>query len=449
LSRTVLIVEDEAPLRTSMAIALRRAGFAVSEAEGASSARLILDQEVIDVVVTDLRLLDGDGLAVLAHARERAPEAEVLIVTAFGTIETAVEAMRLGARDFIQKPFAPERLVHSVQRAAEHGRLASEVRRLGEARAGRSELVAKSRPMQEVLRRIDQASASRSVLILGETGTGKELVARAIHAAGARGEPFVVVNCAGLSETFLESELFGHVPGAFTGALGARRGLLADADGGTVFLDEVGEIALSVQAKLLRFLQFGEVRPLGSDHTQNIRARIVAATNRDLAQQVAAKGFREDLLYRLDVFRIELPPLRERLDDLPELTAQLLGRIGRALHRPQIQVDPRVIGHLAGYSWPGNVRELENVLERAVLTGSGPVLLPEHLPLPAANGGGRPSSTPALTLADVERRHILAVLDSVRGDRRRAVQILGISRATLRRKLIEYGRAEVGEDEEE
>lgn len=448
MTRSILLVEDEAPLRASIAIALKRAGFEVSEAEGVAQAKESLNRSVFDVVVTDLRLIDGDGLAVLAHVRERAPETETVIVTAYGTIETAVEAMRLGAHDFLLKPFSPERLVHTVQLAIEHGHLASEVRRLGRSRALDSELVAVSPAMREVARRIEQAARSRSVLILGETGTGKEVVARAIHDAQNPAAPFVVVNCAGLNETLLDSELFGHVPGAFTGAASARRGLLARADGGTVFLDEVGDITLPVQAKLLRFLQFGEVRPLGSDRTQHIRAQIIGATNRDIEQLVRERTFREDLFYRLDVFRIELPPLRRRLEDLPDLARHLLDRIARALHRPPSELTPGAIARLAEYRWSGNVRELENVLERAMLTTNTRTLRGEDLPIPARRAAPGEERSVGATLAEVEKSHILSVLDANGGDRRRALEVLGISRSTLRRKLIEYGRAEESEDDE-
>jgi len=430
----ILLVEDEAPLRASMKIALVRAGYDVTDVGSRGEAERALEQEGFDVVLTDLWLPDGDGIEVLGIARERAPQAQVLIVTAFASVDTAVEAMRNGAFDFVKKPFGPEQLVRRVEIALQQRRLTAELERLGTDGDAMSAIAGRSNPMEEVRAQIRVAAVARAVLVQGETGTGKELVARAIHEASACDGAFVVVNCAGLSESIMDSELFGHVRGAFTGAETARRGLLEEAHQGTLFLDELGELPLPLQAKLLRFLQFGEVKPLGSNRTAKVQTRVVAATNRDLREEVEARRFREDLLYRLDVMRIDLPPLRRRLDDLPELCDRLLERVASHLGQQRPSISTPAVERLGKYRWPGNVRELENILERAMLMSRGQDLLPEHFGfIPEA------SSEPE-TLADVERRHILGVLDDVGGDRKQACDRLAISMSTMRRKLIEYGR---------
>ena len=436
MSAHVLIVEDEEPLRISMAIALKRGGYDVAEAGTVRAAVALLEQEAFDLVVSDLRLPDGDGLEVLRHAGELVPDARVLIMTAYGTVKTAVEAMQGGAFDFVQKPFAPEQLMHRVERALEHGRMSSELRRLSRATDPTVDIVGRSAPMQLVRQRIEQAAGSRTVLICGETGTGKELVARAIHTTDDSTGTFVVVNCAGISESVMDSELFGHVRGAFTGAITSRRGLLEEADGGTLFLDEVGEIPPTMQAKLLRFLQFGEVRPIGSNRTTKVKVRVLAATNRNLKEEAAKGNFREDLVYRLDVMRVNLPPLRERLDDLPELCSRLLARVAAQLHKRPPTISEAAVAHLSQGRWRGNVRELENVLERAILTAGQSDLEPEHFVLDHA---GHATAPQAQALADVERSHIVGVIERAHGDRAAACEILGISRSTLRRKLIEYG----------
>jgi len=438
MSASVLIVEDEAPLRASMAIALKRASFDVTQVGTVADARAAIDGEPFDVVITDLRLPDGDGLMVLDFLRQAAPGTPAVMVTAFGSVQTAVEAMQLGAHDFVQKPFGPERLVHTVQRAIDHGRLAAKVERLEVRQDPASSLVGTSAPMRQVAELIRRSADARAVLILGETGTGKELVARSVHAAADASSPFVVVNCAALSETMLDSELFGHVKGSFTGAAGARKGLLEEADGGSLFLDEMGELPMNLQAKLLRFLQFGEVRRLGSNKTLKIRARIVAATNRDLQKEVREGRFREDLYYRLNVFEIRLPPLRERTEDLPELCRQLLGRVAGELGRPTPTIGDDALDAIRGQRWPGNVRELENALERAMLLAGGGPISAEHFP--GGDGATAPSAAKLEPLEVVEKRHILGILDIVGGDKRRAADVLEISRSTLRRKLIEYGR---------
>ena len=445
MSRSVLIVEDEAPLRASMSIALKRAGFEVTQADTVEAARTAIANEPFDAVVTDLRLPDGDGLAVLETLRDTVPGTPAVMVTAFGSVQTAVEAMQLGAHDFVQKPFGPERLVHTVRRAIDHRRLEAEVRRLGGGGLSPLLQLGQSAAMQDVAHLIEQSVGARAVLIQGETGTGKELVARAVHAGGDPSTPFVVVNCAALSETMLDSELFGHVKGAFTGAAGARKGLFEDADGGALFLDEIGEMPLPLQAKLLRFLQFGEVRRLGSNRTVAIRTKIIAATNRDLRVDAAAGRFREDLYYRLNVFEIRVPPLRERMVDIPDLCAALLERIAPELGRPPPKLGSAAVEQIRAYGWPGNVRELENALERAMLLARGKDLGPEHFALIRTSPGAQTSILE--TLEVVERRHIIAVLEHVDNDKRRAAEVLGISRSTLRRKLIEYGRWVPAEDD--
>jgi DNA-binding NtrC family response regulator len=448
---TILLVEDEAPLRTSLTIGLHRDGHAVIAAATVAAARGALEREPIDLVLVDLRLPDGDALDVLAALPEDGPAA--VVMTAYGTIETAVEAMRRGAFDFLAKPFGPERLAASVGRALEHRRLRAELRRRRAEAA--PALVGDGAAMVELRRRIAQAAAARVVLVSGETGSGKDLVARAVHEAGRPDAPFVVVNCAALPGALIESELFGHARGAFTGADRARRGLVAEADGGTVFLDEIGEVPLALQPRLLRFLETGEIRPVGADRATRVDVRIVAATHRDLAAEVERGAFRRDLLYRLDGFPIAVPPLRARLEDVPALCDELGGRIARRLGRPARRLGVEALAVLAGYGWPGNVRELEHCLERVALLAEedgdeagerveagevDPELVAACMPEepPGREASDEMAGVPPL--AEVERAHILAALDACGGDRSRAAAALGISRSTLRRKLIAYGR---------
>lgn len=442
---SILIVEDEAPLRQSLNIGLRRAGHEVVDVGTVAEAERLLQHEIFDLVVLDLRLPDGDGMSLLTTIRNLRPETAVIMMTAYGSVNVAVDAMRVGASDFLEKPFGHERLVATVDRALEHSRLRAELRRRGEQAA--ADIVGDSPAMREVRNRVRQAADARVVLVTGETGTGKNLVARAIASERDADLPFVVVHCGSLPDT-IDSELFGHVRGAFPGA-DARRGLLREAEGGTVFFDEIATIPAELQPKLLRFLDEGEIRPVGADRATRTRCRVVVATSRDLASEVKAGRMRQDLLHRLDVFRVALPPLRERIDDLPALTEYLLARLASRLGRPPLQIEAAALDVLRAHDWPGNVRELEHTIERALLLSDDGTLTADLLEpfveeaSTADSGeidavsGARGSTVP---LATVEREHILRVLDAMRGDRTATAKALGISRSTLRRKLISYDR---------
>lgn len=435
---SVLIVEDEASLRTTMRIALNRAGYQTETAECCAAARQALDHRIFDLCIVDLRLPDGDGLELLSWIADRGLDLATVVVSAYGSVETAVEAMRLGAHDFVQKPFAAEELIASAARALEHLRLRAELqRRGGPLLDPRAELVGDSDAIARVRELIPRAAEARVVLVTGETGTGKDLVARAIHATRSPQAPFVIIDCGSLPELVVESELFGHVPGAFPGAERARRGLIGEADGGTAFFNEVGEVPLNMQMRLLRFLESSEVRAVGSDRARRVDCSVIAATHRDLAADVAAERFRQDLLYRLDVFRIALPPLRERLEDLPALCERLLGRIARGLRREIPELDSDAIEALRDHAWPGNVRELEHALERAMLLTQGEPL-PADLLVDAMEFRGDGPDDAIRSLAEVEQEHIMKVLEECGGDRSRAARMLGIARSTLRRKLMSY-----------
>jgi DNA-binding NtrC family response regulator len=399
--------------------------------------------------VTDLRLGRLDGIALLRSLRAELPDAQVVVVTAFGSLDTAVEAIRAGAFDYVSKPFRMEEICATVRRALEaHSDGAAPG---PDADADTARILGRSAAMTSVFTAIARvASLKTSVLIQGETGTGKELVARAIHEAGARSDgPYVTVNCASLPEGVLESELFGHVKGAFTGAAADRKGLFEAADGGTILLDEIGDMPLGVQAKLLRVLESGEVRPVGSTDARTVDVRVLAATHRDLLRAVADGTFRQDLLFRLNAVTIPIPPLRERAGDVRLLTTHFLRHHARAAGRPHApEVTPAALARMEAYAWPGNVRELSHVIERAIALGPGPRLdvadLPPHMHTETGRAAEPPSSE---RLDDVEKAHILAVLKNTGGNRARAAAILGIDRKTLYRKLLRYGLQERDEPE--
>lgn len=437
---SILIVEDEAPLGESLSIALRRAGYDVTNVGTVERAQAALGQQVFDLAIVDLRLPDGDGLTLLESLRAHSPETGAIVMTAYGSVDVAVEAMRAGVFDFLEKPFGHERLVASVHRALEHTRLKAELRR----RAGNAgpTIIGDSKAMEVVRQRVRQSVDARVVLVTGDTGTGKNLVAGAIHAHRDPTSPFVVVHCGTLPAATIDSELFGHVQGAFPGAE-ARRGLLRDAEGGAVFFDEIATVPLELQPKLLRFFEDGELRPVGSDRTVTVDCQVIVATSRDLAAEAKAGRMRQDLLYRLDVFRIALPPLRRRIDDVPQLTAHLVSRVAARLDRPPPRLEPAAADTLRSHDWPGNVRELEHCLERAILLSDDGVLTADLLePFaedPQTPPEGEAPMGPLRPLADVDKEHILRVLHAMDGDRTRAARTLGISRSTLRRKLITYG----------
>jgi DNA-binding NtrC family response regulator len=451
----LLVVDDEAGMRKSLAIMLRREGYAVTEAAEGKEAIEQLGREVFDLVIVDLNLGGLSGLDVLRHVRQNSPDVEVIIMTAFGTIESAVEAMKLGAFDFITKPFRPEEILLRVRNAADKRQLRREVDLLRaevQSATGLDRIIGVSGPIRELLASVPRVGQTDStVLITGESGTGKELIARAIHATSRRAQgPFVSVSCAALPEQLLENELFGHVKGAFTGALAARKGLLEEAQGGTFFLDEVGEAPLAIQTKLLRVLEERSIRRLGDNRSLPVDIRIVAATNRDLESAVREKAFREDLLYRLNVIRLHLPPLRDRSDDVPLLIRHFLALHCRQLGRGLEGVAPAALAALARHSFPGNVRELSNVIEQAVALAAGPLIelgdLPERFRQTQASAAAlRPAPAPGPgaplehAIESVEQEQISEALRQTGWNISQAAARLGVSRNTLRYRIEKYG----------
>jgi two-component system response regulator HydG len=454
----ILVVEDNETLRAGVALALRDTWSEVEEAASAEAALAAIHDpasEPFDVVVSDLRLPGADGLAVLRGARERDPRTSVLLMTAFGSIETAVEAMRSGAFDFVQKPIDLEQIELRVARAAEHRRLLAEVTELRAEQAARravESIVGDSLALRAAVDVAQRVAPTRStVLITGETGTGKELIASLIHRASARADgPLVTVNCAALPETLLESELFGHERGAFTGADRQRVGRFEQANGGTLFLDEVGDMSPATQAKLLRVLQDQEFQRLGGTRVLRTDARIVSATNHDLAERMREGSFRDDLFFRLNVIRIHLPPLRERPDDLMALSHHFLRRFAQDLRRPTRGFTPEALAAIRAHAWPGNVRELHNTLERAVLMADGPRIAPRDLALPAppreaAGPGWCPELPPdGMALRDVERELVLEALRRTGFLQKDAAKLLRISRRKLNYMIRRMGITHAG-----
>jgi len=398
----------------------------------------------VSLLLQDVRMPDIDGIQILKRVRKLRPELPVVVMTAHGTVDDAVHAIKLGAYDYVMKPFPKEKILGVLTRALEHHRLADENRRLREElqRGGSDEIIFASPRFRQVFDLTLQVAASdANILILGESGTGKELIARTIHNnSPRRAKPFVSLNCAALTDSLLESQLFGHLRGAFTGAIMNQKGLLEEADGGTLFLDEIGDVSAAVQAKLLRVIQERDFIPLGSTKPKKVDVRFVAATNKDLQQEVGAGRFREDLYYRLNVISLTVPPLRERPEDLEPLARHFLRRFAARMKKELFDLEPAALELLHGYHWPGNVRELENVIERAVILARSPYLSADLLPV-----GGRknepvaPEAAPLIPLDEVERQHILAVLKQTGFHKSNTAEILGISRKTLDRKLTEYG----------
>ncbi len=453
LDRKVLVVEDDRSFGQLLAQELQDHDLQARWVAGAEKALPIISEWRPDLVVSDLRLPGMDGLELLRRVKSSAAEnhPDFLLITAFGSISKAVEALKAGAEDFLTKPLDLDHFTLTVGRVLKNRALHQEVRRIRnflkqEAFHG---MIGQSSSMRGLFDQISRvAQADGPVLILGESGTGKELVARAVHAASAlRNGSFQAVNCAGIPEQLLESEFFGHRAGAFTGAGKARRGLFAEAEGGTLFLDEISEMPLPLQAKLLRVLQDGKIRPVGADREEQVNVRAVAATHRDLEQEVESGRFREDLFYRLETFTLRLPPLRERGDDLELLAGRFLHLFSIQLGKNVQGLDPRTMDVLKNYPFPGNVRELRNAMERAVTFCDGKTILPDHLParirdttaqLPARHNPFlriAEAQDDLPTLAAAEHRYICHVLDKVNGNKRRAASILGICRRTLYRKL--------------
>ncbi|HEY2993979.1 MAG TPA: sigma-54 dependent transcriptional regulator [Methylomirabilota bacterium] len=442
----LLVVDDEASARSTLALLLRKRGHRVAEAEGVTAAAKLLAEEVFDLVVTDLRMPDGDGLDVLRATKAHAPATEVILLTAYAEWKSAKEAIRLGALDYFEKGQEPDELYHRIDKALAGRALRRENENLRaqlRERYGLPGLIAQSPAMQAVLDLVERvAPTDATLLIQGESGTGKEVIAKAVHHASARAaRPFVAVNCGAVPETLLESELFGYMRGAFTGAAAAKPGLFEEADGGTLLLDEIAEMPASLQVKLLRALQSGEVRRLGATQSMTIDVRVIAATHGDLAALIGEGRFREDLYYRLNVIQIVLPPLRDRREDIPALAAHFLARAAGKLGRER-RLSPPALERLLRYPWPGNVRELENAVERAAILSRSDRVEPDDLP-PHVSAGLQLGPSPALprqiSLADAERAHILQTLERFGRNHSGAAEALGIGRTTLWRKLKEYG----------
>ncbi|HYP51693.1 MAG TPA: sigma-54 dependent transcriptional regulator [Pyrinomonadaceae bacterium] len=443
----VLIVEDEEILRSILRRLLEDAGYSVATADSAEAALEIFTSQPIAVTLTDIRMAGMDGLALLDQIKAVDAEALVIIMTAFSSVDSAIAALRKGAYDYITKPFVNEDLLQTVKNALRQHELFSEnraLRRELDKKYSFAEIIGTSESLQSVFRLVEKVAATNTgILIQGESGTGKELIARAIHHHSPRAaKPFLAVNCGALPESLLESELFGHTKGAFTGAVADKKGLFRSAENGTVFLDEIGEISQAMQVRLLRALQEHEVTPVGSSLSVKFDARIIAATNRDLEKAVETGDFREDLFYRLNVIEIWLPPLRERREDIPLLVRHFIKKIARAQNAPEKSIASDAMAALVSYNFPGNVRELENAVERA-FTLSGDEIDAASLPPRIKNSAAhalpvRDTESFRPTLEEIERRYIFEILNSVNQDKTEAANILGIDLSTLYRKLKRY-----------
>jgi len=465
-SLQLLVVDDDAAVRNACAEIATGMGFITHVADSVPAARVHLQRYPVDLMLLDLKLPGGGGLLLLEEVKSKYPEAAVVVMTAFATVASAVEAMRTGANDYLTKPFALEELATVLERSAQRRHFDMESRALRErlrTQQGMGNLIGRTPEMEKLYRILSKvAFTSHPVLILGESGTGKEIVARSIHFNGTNADkPFIPVDCGSLVPTLIESELFGYVKGAFTGANRAKEGLLVAAEGGTVFLDEIGELPLDLQAKLLRALQEKEVRPVGATHSVPISARILAATNRDLHQMVEQGRFRKDLFFRLNVVNVRIPPLRDRKADIPLLAANTLERMRRENGLTYSFADD-ALRLMTEYDWPGNVRELEHAIERACALSSGPVLHMGDFPTQlqdhqfhrdrAANAAAivaAVTDTPqVLSIAEMEKQAILNTIRQLNGDKLMAAKLLGIGKTTLYRKLKEYGLADEAMDRE-
>jgi two-component system response regulator AtoC len=450
MSGPILIVDDDDGLRESLQLVLCAEGFEVLGASSGEEALALLDRGAPEIVVCDLRMPGMDGMELLPELNRRQPGATVILMSAYGTQELAIEAVKRGAYDYLAKPFQPSEVLLTIRKAQERERLRRAnqlLRRDVQRTMGERPIVAASPVMIELLEVMERAAAFKAtVLLTGESGTGKEVLARAIHAQSPRrSEAFVAVNCGAIPETLLESELFGHAKGAFTGADRARRGLVVEASGGTLFLDEIGELPLPLQVKLLRVLQEEEVRPLGESKPRRVDARVIAATARDLEAEVVAGRFREDLFYRLNVVQLEVPALRERPKDIPLLVDHFFATFRDSLGKPLLGVSDDALERMVNYRWPGNVRELENVIERAVILARGDRItlddLPENVARPGAGADATGPENFALKPARraAEAGVIRRALRATGGNRTRAARLLEISHRALLYKIKEYG----------
>lgn len=448
---TVLIVDDDEAHRGMLRMMLKTWGYETDEADDGDTAIALVRKKAFDAVLTDVRMGRVNGIESMKQILSYNPSLPVILMTAYSSVETAVEALRIGAYDYLVKPLDFEALKNTLKRAIDHSRLSvenKELRRQLSEAACNPEILGRSTAITDLIAMIRTvAPTEATVLITGESGTGKELVAKALHAGSQRaGKPIVTVNCAALAENLLESELFGHERGAFTGADRRREGRFKQADGGTLFLDEIGEMPISLQAKLLRALQQGEVQRVGSDVSDHVDVRVIAATNRDLRIEVSEKRFREDLYFRLNVISIEVPPLRERTDDIPMLAAHFLARFTERNRKIVKGFSPQSMDMLLRYPWPGNVRELENAVERAVILCSGDLITSKELPLVISGATESPVSSKQLSkgsfagmpLDEIERKAIRDTLRETGDNKSEAARKLGITRATLHNKLRKY-----------
>jgi DNA-binding NtrC family response regulator len=437
----LLIVDDELSVRDSLAKWFTEEGYDVATAESANEVLTRVSEQTIDVALVDIKMRGTDGIDLQRRLHEIYPDMMVIIMTGYASVETAIAALKNGAYDYVNKPLDPDEIAHLVAKAMSHRQTQQENARLKKTVADLAhptDIIGQSAAMRRIFEAIETvAPTDATVLVTGESGTGKELVARAIHAASNRRyHLMVVIHCGALTETLLESELFGHEKGAFTGAQYRKKGKFEIAEGGTVFLDEIGDISLKTQTDLLRVLQEREIVRVGGNQTIKVDFRIIAATNKDLEQLIEEGKFRPDLFYRFNVFHIELPPLRERREDIPPLVDHFVRKFSREMNKKITRVAPAAMNLLQQYSWPGNIRELENAVERAMVVAQEPDLREQDFTLKARNdailGGPR-------CLEDVEKEHILRVLDECGGNQTRAAEMLGIDRVTLHHKLKKYG----------
>jgi two-component system response regulator AtoC len=444
INKTSLLVVDDDPVTLNLLKeVLTKEGYQVDTALGGEEAISRGMDHFFDLIITDVRMGDKDGMEVLRSFKKISPETAVIMITAFGSIETAIEAIREGAYDYISKPFKLDEIKFTIQRALEQRRLIQENKFYRQELMEKYQfknVIGRTPQMLQVYKTIAKVADTKStVLLCGERGTGKELIARSIHYNSQRNHcPFIPVDCASLVETLIESELFGHVRGAFTGALSTKKGLFEEADGGTLFLDEVGNLSLSMQSKLLRFLQEHEIKRVGGKESVKVDVRVIAATNQPLEPLVQSGKFREDLFDRLNVVTITIPPLRERKEDIPSLANHFLQKFSEENHKNISHISPEALEILTQYSWPGNVRELEHTIERAVILSIHPIILPEDLPrkmFEEIKGQEIPIPEKPLPLRELEKRYVLKVLQETGGNKKKASEILGIDRATLYRIL--------------